>query len=154
MTDACQFPHQDTPPYPTAFWLDKPRCYFATWVISLQGLHAWNDYNRQHPQLSIEEVHCEMVPQSLSDGTGLLFNQNAGLLLIDNSNHHQLFHARTCNFAAIASNPDYQHDAPMYAFNEVGLLEYIDSLDIYRGTNDRNAEEVEAVRKFMASEKF
>lgn len=38
MTDYCQNPHQDTPPYPTAFRLDMPRQYFATWVISEVGV--------------------------------------------------------------------------------------------------------------------
>lgn len=152
MTDICQQPHQDTPPYPTAFWLDTPRQYFATWVMSLQGLNHAMEYSRSHARFSIEEKHRVLVPQSLANNTGLLFNQSPGLLLIDNSNHHKLYHARTCNFSAVAKNPDYRSDAPMYAFNEIGLLEYIDSLDIYRGDNDKDEYDAQDVKAFMAQE--
>ena len=38
LTRFCQDPHQDTPPYPTAFWLGAPRRYSATRVMSRQGL--------------------------------------------------------------------------------------------------------------------
>lgn len=152
MTDECQSPHQDTPPYPTAFWLGETRRFFATWVMSLQGLRAWGEHCRQQPQAGIASRHRELVPASLANGTGLLLNRNPGLLLIDNSNHRKLYHARTCLFDKLTADTRHEHDAPMYAFNEIGLLEYIDSLDIYRGAQDRNQEEREAVRAFMATE--
>ncbi len=154
MTDICQSPHQDTPPHPTAFWLGETRQYFATWVMSLQGLHEFMEFTRNNVNLGIEQRHKILVPQSLQNHTGLLLNHSPGLLLIDNSNHQKLYHARTCNFAAVAANPHYTSDAPMYAFNEIGLLEYMDSLDIYRGDNDRDAQDLADVKAFMASEPY
>lgn len=152
MTDICQFPHQDTPPYPTAFWLPDQRRYFATWLMSLQGVKRFHEYCRANPALGIEDLHRDLVPESLQQGIGLLVNQTPGLILIDNSNHRSLYHARTCNFAAVADHPGYKTDAPMYAFNEEGLLHYIDELDIRRGDEGRDPEDAAQVRAFMADE--
>jgi hypothetical protein len=154
MTDFCQSPHQDTPPYPTAFWLDAPRQYFATWVMSQVGVEKF--YRRAQGVAAAElmALHRELVPASLAEGWGLLLNQQPGLLLIDNSQHQALYHARTCNFSAQAAAPDFCQDNPMYAFNEVGLLNYIDMLDSRRGSEHRNSDEVEQVRQFMQCERL
>lgn len=152
MTDFCQSPHQDTPPYPTAFWLAKPRQYFATWVMSLQGVERFYHYQQAHPSLSIDEIHQRLVPESLANHTGLLLNQAPGLLLIDNSDRQSLYHARTCNFSAQVKHPNFDTDNPMYAYNEVGLLNYIDILDSRRGQSDRDAQQLESVRQFMLDE--
>lgn len=152
MTDFCQSPHQDTPPYPTAFWLASPRQFFATWIMSLQGVERFYRFQQTHSELSIDQIHQRLVPESLANQTGLLLNQHPGLLLIDNSARQSLYHARTCDFAAQAQQPDFETDSPMYAYNEVGLLNYIDMLDSRRGQNDRDAEQVEAVRQFMLNE--
>ena len=152
MTDFCQSPHQDTPPYPTAFWLPTERQFFATWVMSLQGVERFYSDRQAHAGLSIEEIHQRLVPESLANQTGLLLNQSPGLLLIDNSDRQSLYHARTCNFSAQAAQPDFNSDNPMYAFNEVGLLNYIDTLDSRRGQEDRNPVEVERVRQFLQQE--
>ena len=94
------------------------------------------------------------MPESLSDGSGLLLNHEAGLILIDNSDAQRLYHARTCQFAEVEANPDYDSDAPMYAFNEPGLLNYIDQLDSRRGQHDRCAEDLAEVKVFMAQEQW
>ena len=132
LTDLCQAPHQDTPPYPTAFWLDAPRRWSATWIMRAAGAQRYYAYAQAHPQLSTLQIHRALVPLSLAEGWGLLLNQTPGLLLIDNSNASGLYHARTCNFAALeALQPDDQElahsDSPMYAFNEVGLQHYMTS---------------------------
>ncbi|MBA6411803.1 hypothetical protein H2508_01605 [Parahaliea sp. F7430] len=152
MTDFCQSPHQDTPPYPTAFWLDAPRQYFATWVMSERGLEKFYRQGQGLAASELEALHRELVPASLAEGWGLLLNQQPGLLLIDNSHHQSLYHARTCNFAAQDAQPDFCQDEAMYAFNEVGLLNYIDMLDSRRGTQHRDSDEVERVRQFMQRE--
>lgn len=152
LTDHCQSPHQDTPPYPTAFWLPAQRQYFATWLLSLNALEDYLACHHQQPGLSVDELHRQLVPQSLNQGSGLLVNQSPGLILIDNSPHHALYHARTCNFESVANNPGYCSDAPLYAFNEPGLLHYIDSIDSQRGQADRDEVEVEQVRAFMSAE--
>ena len=79
-------------------------------------------------------------------------NQQPGLLLIDNSSRNRLFHARSGNWQAQRAEPDFDTDTPMYAFNEVGLLNYIDVMDSRRGTGDRNADECEELRRFLDSE--
>lgn len=152
MTDYCQQPHQDTPPYPTGFWLDDDRRYFSTWVLSLAGANQFFDYARSNPNLSIEELHKALVAKSLEQKTGLLANQGAGLLLIDNSAHQSLYHARTCNFDVLAQNLDYQADSPMYAYSEIGLLNYIDVLDSRRGSQDRDLGVQAEVKEFMNNE--
>ncbi len=152
LTGECQHLHQDTPPYPTAFWLDAPRRFFGTWVTSLEGLRISLDWQRRNPAADLHAMHRALVPESLAQGYGVVLNRAAGLLLIDNSEHQQLYHARTCDFAAVLAQPDYAQDAPMYAFNEVGLLHYIDSLDSRRGTHDRDEAERAEVAAFMAAE--
>ncbi len=152
LTDICQSPHQDTPPWPTAFWLDEPRQYFSTWVLSLPGVEDFFRYSQQNPQLPVEDIHKTLVPQSLNNERGLLLNQTPGLLLIDNSDACQLYHARTCNFAAVERNPAYESDTAMYAFNEVGLLNYMDMLDSRRGPEYRDSEEAQQVQAFMLEE--
>ncbi len=151
-TDLCQLPHQDTPPYPTAFWLPEQRRFSATWVMSLQGLAAFNHHQQTAPAMPIFERHQQLLAASLENGTGLLYNQQPGLLLIDNSHHRQLYHARTCNFSAMQATNAHKHDAPMYAFNEMGLMHYIDMLDERRGQNDRDDHEKADVLAFMQKE--
>lgn len=152
MRHICQQPHQDTPPYPTAFWLGAARRFFATWIISQQGLQHFAQASRR--ESDIVKLHQNLVPQSLEQGFGLLVNQKPGLILIDNSDAHQLYHARSCNFAAIAAQPNYPGDTPMYAFNEIGLLNYLDSLDIYRGKGDLDPALSQAVADFMQQERL
>lgn len=153
MTGNCQQPHQDTPPYPSAFWLAQARQYFATWLLSLTAVEAFFELNRSRPELSQEELHRILVPSSLKNKSGLLINQQPGLILIDNSQHCSLYHARTCNFQAIAAYPDFHNDTPMHAFNEIGLLHYIDTMDERRGLQDRDAADLTEVKAFMENEK-
>lgn len=150
MRHICQQPHQDTPPYPTAFWLPERRRYFATWVISQQGLNKYQQACQKTDD--IIKLHKALVDDSLDQGYGLLLNQQAGLLLIDNSEAHQLYHARTCCFNEVENNPNYESDTPMYAFNEVGLLNYLNTLDIYRGKNDLDEALTKVVKAFMQQE--
>lgn len=150
LTDFCQQPHQDTPPYPTAFWLPAPRRYFATWVMGEPGLQRVMAAQRNGRTL--DEVHRALQAQSVAQGWGLLLNQQPGLLLIDNSAHNGLFHARTGNWTAQRQQPDFDSDTPMYAFNEVGLLHYLDVMDSRRGRAHRHAAEREEVQRFMAAE--
>ena len=153
LTGECQHLHQDTPPYPTAFWLGEERRFFATWIVSVPGLHRYAQFTREHPQMTMNAVHRVLVPESLSNGTGIVCNHTPGLLLIDNSAHQGLYHARTCRFDAVAAAPDYRHDAPMYAFNEIGLLHYIDTMDERRGAADRDPDERAAVAEFLTAER-
>lgn len=165
MTGSCQPLHQDTPPFPTAFWLGEPRRYFATWVTSQQGMLRYLEYLNAAASDSslanvgegfdgeqLDEVHRVLVAESLANGTGLLLNKQSGLLLIDNSHHRQLYHARTCQFSAVSQDPHYDSDAPMYAYNEQGLQHYIDQLDSRRGTANRCAEDLQQVKDFLAAE--
>ena len=154
MTDFCQQPHQDTPPYPTAFWLDQPRAYFATWLLTSTGVQEFMRYKQHKPHISLDDLHKVLVPQSLKEGWGSLVNRQSGLILIDNSQHCALYHARTCNFLAIADEPDFYSDAAMYAFNEMGLLHYIDELDSRRGKNDRDEQQMKEITVFMQQEQL
>ena len=153
LTDNCQSPHQDTPPYPTAFWLGAPRLYFSTWLHTLAVVEEFYEYRQSNPLISVEEIHRMMVPKSLKEHSGVLVNQHPGLILIDNSEKHALYHARTCNFDRVAKNPNYNSDSPLYAFNEVGLLNYIDTIDSRRGKNDRCNKDLAEVKQFLANEK-
>ena len=157
LTDLCQAPHQDTPPYPTAFWLAAPRRWSATWIMRAAGAQRYYAYAQAHPELSTLQIHRALVPLSLTEGWGLLLNQTPGLLLIDNSNASGLYHARTCNFKALdALLPHEQElahsDSPMYAFNEVGLQHYIDQLDERRGLEHRDAADAALTLAFMQAE--
>lgn len=152
MTGTCQQPHQDTPPYPTAFWLAAARRYFATWILSITAVETFFELMRNRPELSLEEIHEILLPQSLANQSGFLVNQDPGLILIDNSQHRSLYHTRTCNFTAIAARPDYRSDTPIYAFNEIGLLNYIDTMDERRGQQDRDAANLAEVKAFMENE--
>ena len=152
LTRFCQEPHQDTPPYPTAFWLGEPRNYSATWIMSDQGLQTYLNYVRQNPDRTTGEIHRQLLPHALGDNTALLLNYQPGLLLIDNSDHRRLHHCRTSRFEAMARNPDHAVDAPMYSYNELGLLHYIDVLDSRRGNDHRDATDLTAVKQFMERE--
>ena len=154
LTGEYQHLHQDTPPYPTAFWLNAPRRFFATWVVALPGLQRFTDYTQQFPEQPLQAIHKKLVAESLANGTGVLLNQSPGLLLIDNSEQQQLYHARTCQFSAIEQHPDYSSDTPLYAFNEIGLLHYIDTLDERRGQADRCAQDLADMAAFMATERL
>lgn len=148
MTGWCQSPHQDTPPFPTAFGLEKKRRFFATWLLSLQGLIEFQRLELES-QASMEQLHRVFVPQSLENGSGILINQKPGLTIIDNSDHNKLYHARTCNFEAITGNVENEQDSFMYAFNEIGLLHYMDTLDSQRGSAWRDEEDKQAVADFI-----
>ena len=151
LTDYCQSPHQDTPPYPTAFWLPAQRQFFATWLLSDAAAEHFYQYRQQHAGMSIDDVHRQLVPESMDQGTGLLVNREPGLLIMDNSEHHRLYHARTCLFDAVAIQPEHT-DTPMYAFSEPGLLHYIDTIDCRRGSHDNDAEDWADVQAFLAAE--
>ncbi len=152
LTGEYQHLHQDTPPYPTAFWLDAPRRYFATWVVSTPGLEAFLDYTRRHPQQSLQATHQQLVPECLANGTGVLLNHTPGLLLIDNSEQQKLYHARTAITAQLQNAAADYCDTPMYAFNEIGLLHYIDTLDEHRGQEHRCNEDKSDIQIFLAQE--
>ena len=152
LTNTCQQPHQDTPPYPTAFGLEQPRRYFATWIISSNGLEAYRQLSLARPELTVEELHQILVPESLDTQMGLLVNHTPGLLLFDNSDYCSLYHAKTCKFDAISQEPEYTCDSPMYSFNEVGLINYMDIIDSRRGIHDRDLQDLEDVKVFMDEE--
>lgn len=154
LTNECQHLHQDTPPYPTAFWLSEERHYFATWIVSLPGLQRYTQFTRENPGMTMNDVHRVLVQESLTQDTGIVVNHSPGLLLIDNSEHQQLYHARTCRFDVVEQNPHYTEDAPMYAFNEIGLLNYIDSMDEQRGKNDRDVAEQKIISDFISAERI
>lgn len=149
MTDICQQPHQDTPPFPTAFWLGESRRFFATWVVSTRGLEDFLELARREPELDIEALHRRLVPSSLADGSGLLVNTDPGLVLLDNSRADGLYHARTCRFDLLPEAAARTGDTPMYAYNEVGLLHYIDVLDSRRGHRDRDPGDLAQVKAFL-----
>lgn len=149
LTESCQTPHQDTPPYPTAFWLGQERMLSATWVMTDLGAERFFEVSQANRGLSVEEVHQRVVPKTLNEKSAVLLNHTPGLLLIDNSQHHQLYHAKTCRFENRKGLLGAPTDNPMYTFNEVGLLQYIDSLDEQRGRQHRNSQEVGWVRAAM-----
>lgn len=153
LTDLCQQPHQDTPPYPTAFWLGEERLYSATWVMSNMGVAQFFDVFRRCGD--VEETHRQLVTKSIAAGHSLLLNQQPGLLLIDNSHSCSLYHARTCLFdklaVALAANESLS-DTAMYAFNEVGLLNYIDQLDSRRGAEHQDEKAKQEIMQFMQRE--
>ncbi|MCG8671210.1 MAG: hypothetical protein MI867_17525 [Pseudomonadales bacterium] len=151
LTEPCQSPHQDTPPYPTAFWLGEERKLSATWVMTDLAVEAFTEAQRSRNYASIEEIHKALVPKSLEQQSSILLNYRPGLLLIDNSEHHQLYHAKTCRFNNKEFLQDLNHDTPMYTFNEVGLLNYMDSLDEQRGFAHRDQQEAKWVREFNSS---
>lgn len=152
LNERCQSPHQDTPPYPTAFWLGDERKLSATWVLTDLAVEQFFDERKASPQKSIETIHRTIVPKTIEDQSSLLLNYQPGLLLIDNSNHHQLYHAKTCRFENRELTPTLQHDNPMYSFNEVGLLNYMDNLDEKRGQQNKDEEEKDWVREFLRIE--
>jgi hypothetical protein len=154
LTDWYQSPHQDTPPYPTAFWLGAPRRYFATWVLSGPAAHSFYAEREARPHATLEQLHRELVPQTLARRSAVLLNREPGLLLIDNSQACQLSHARTAQWDAIEQAPDFDRDVPMYAFNEVGLLNYLRTLDERRGVADIDPDEIAQVHRFLARERL
>jgi len=151
MTDHWQHPHQDTPPHPTAFWLGGPRHFFATWVVSQQGLEAWQHQLASQREGGLAEAHRHCVPASVADGTGWLINRQPGLVLLDNSEACRLYHART-RVAEPPAESEQAEDEPMYAYNETGLLHYIDQLDSRRGTEHRCPRDRAEVEAFLAAE--
>lgn len=149
LSEPCQAPHQDTPPHPTAFWLDEPRRYSATWVLTQSGLEYFQRYQKDNVSLTLEQIHRHCVPYTIEQKSAQLLNHKPGLTLLDNSNIQQLYHAKTRQFSAVDTNPAFTHDAPLYSYNEIGLLHYIDSLDSRRGTDDRNQQEIAEVRYYL-----
>lgn len=152
LTDYCQVPHQDIPPFPSAFWLGQPRRFSATWVLSNTGVQAFMQLQATEPALTIDELHRRLVPTTLLNHTGLLLNHSPGLALYDNSDEQQLYHARTCNFDAVANTPAHDRDTPMYAYNEPGLLNCIDTLDSRRGNDHRCSQDLAEVQSFLQKE--
>ena len=154
LTSLCQSPHQDTPPYPSAFWLNENRQYSATWLMSEVMCQAFYNYRTQNPILSVDEIHQHLVEESLSSNKAILINRQAGLCLVDNSQARQLYHART----SLIELPDRQgkerYDAPMFAFNEIGLMQYIDTIDEQRGQSHRCDKEKQSVLNFMKNERL
>ncbi len=152
LTGTGQLLHQDTPPYPTAFWLGAERRFFATWVTSRQGPRHEHAARRGAPHATVDDLHRTLVPASLRDGWGVLVNHQPGLLLIDNSDASGLYHGRTCLPAAMEGARAKEPDEPSLAFNEVGLLQYIDTLDERRGTGHRCAVDRAEVVAFLRAE--
>lgn len=152
LTSYCQSPHQDTPPYPSAFWLDKKRQYSATWLMGESMCQQFYDFQAQNPSLSIDEIHAKLVNDSLHSKQAILVNQQAGLCLIDNSEAKKLYHARTALVDHLDRYCKLRRDIPMYAFNEVGLMQYIDTIDERRGANNRCETQKQAVLNFMQRE--
>ncbi|OUS24747.1 hypothetical protein A9Q99_23420 [Gammaproteobacteria bacterium 45_16_T64] len=152
LTGHCQHPHQDTPPLPSAFWLGDTRRFYSTWIISKYGLQQYLDLSQSEPSLSELELHKRVVTDSINNHSGLLLNREPGLLLIDNSNHRSLYHSRTCNFATINEHNSPKRDTPMYAYNETGLLHYIDILDSRRGSDHRCDTDRQEVIDFLNSD--
>lgn len=152
LTGFCQSLHQDTPPYPTAFWLGAERRFFATWVTSRQGPRRLDAAQRAARAATVDALHEALVPASLNEGWGALVNHRPGLLLLDNSEACGLYHARTCLPGAGAAARALEPDAPSFAFNEVGLLEYIDTLDERRGAEHRCADDRAEVLAFLRHE--
>jgi hypothetical protein len=152
LTGWCQHLHQDTPPYPTAFWLGAERRHFATWVVSCVGLRHLEDARRADPSASLEQLHGGLVPASQRDGWGTLVNHQAGLVLLDNSDACALYHARTSRPGVERAAASAEPDAPSYAFNEVGLLQHIDSLDERRGPAHRCPTDRAEVVAFLRGE--
>ncbi len=144
MTSWFQEPHQDTPPYPTAFGLEQERRFFATWLLGQEYLYRFFELKQQG--MALEQIHRQLVPESISNQAGLLINTQPGLSIIDNSDYHPLYHARTCQIEAVKQQPDFDSDAKMYAFNEVGLLYYIDQMDSERGQAFRDEEDKKRVQ--------
>lgn len=148
-----QSPHQDTPPYPTAFWLGGKRRFAATWVMSLQGRNAFAALQADAPTRSLATIHRALIPTLLNQKQSLLLNTRAGLTLLDNSKHNNLYHARTCQFDAVAAQPNACQDTPTYAFNEIGLLHYIEQLDSRRGEHDRDSDDLAIMQAFLQNER-
>lgn len=155
LTDHCQHPHQDIPPYPSGFWLDSPRQFSATWIMSDIAVQQFNDFSQKNNSMPTEKLHRHFIAQNLENKQGVLRNQEPGLLLLDNSHRQSLYHARTCIFDAW-ENQDSRSitDSPMYAYNEPGLLQHIDSLDSRRGVEFRDPSEQESIRRFITKERL
>ena len=152
LTGWCQQPHQDTPPLPTAFWLGSARRFFATWVVSRSGVARFQEAAHKRPGASVEQQHAELVPASQQAGWGTLINHEPGLVLLDNSDACALYHARTARPDAAAGHGALSPDAPSLAFNELGLLQHIDSLDERRGPEQRCARDRAEVVTFLRAE--
>ncbi|NRA40818.1 MAG: hypothetical protein HRU21_00780 [Pseudomonadales bacterium] len=151
LTGRCQSPHQDTPPYPTAFWLDGLRQYSATWVMS-QSMQQHYQQLQSATQASDNALHQRLVQQSLAQGQAILVNHTPGLLLIDNSSAQNLYHARTTKLDHLDNFCKLRHDSPLYAFNEIGLMHYIDQLDERRGQQHRDSTLSAEILTFMRRE--
>lgn len=151
MTAHCQDLHQDTPPYPTAFGLKAPRQFYATWLTNEAQMQEFYQ-QKASSQETLEQLHQRLVPTSLENQSGFLINQKPGLTIIDNSQANKLYHARTANFKAIEQAGNFSQDSKMYAFNEVGLLQHLRQLDIYRGNEHINLEEIERVKQLVQQE--
>ena len=103
------------------------------------------------PDLPVNRTNHTLAQRAPNEHS---YSQNPypGLLLIDNSQGCALYHARTCRFDAVEATGGELRDAPMYAFNEVGLLEHLRSLDEQRGGTDLSDEDLAQVKQFLLDE--
>lgn len=67
--------------------------------------------SRQNPGLDSTQIHKQLLPKALANGSALLLNHKPELLLIDNSEYQQRYHCRTSNFKAMQENPGHAEDA-------------------------------------------
>ena len=151
LTGRCQSPHQDTPPYPTAFWLAGLRQYSATWVMS-ESMQQYYQKLKSATKTNDITLHQQLVQQSITQGQAILVNHTPGLLLIDNSSAQNLYHARTTKLDRLDSFCKLRHDSPMFAFNEIGLMHYIDQLDEQRGQQHRDSKLSKEILDFIRQE--
>ena len=92
------------------------------------------------------------MQQSITQGQAILVNHTPGLLLIDNSSAQNLYHARTTKLDHLDSFCKLRHDSPLFAFNEIGLMHFIDQLDEQRGQQHRDSKLSKEILDFMRQE--
>lgn len=151
LTGLCQRLHQDTPPYPTAFWLGAKRYASATWVVCASAADEFNRATAHLPDAELPRAHTHWVPRLVAEGRATLVNREPGLLLLDNSDAQRLFHCRTNVVDGLRPARPVTQDAPLHAFNEMGLLQRM-QLDERRGEAHFCEEERRAIAEFVARE--
>lgn len=153
LTGLCQRLHQDTPPFPTAFWLDGPRRASATWVATARAAAEFSEAARHVPDHELPALHARWVPKLIGEGRATLVNRTPGLLLLDNSDATRLYHARTNVVDGEHQAQPAPTDATLYAFNEPGLLQRM-QLDERRGTEHFCEAERGRIAAFVARERL
>lgn len=151
LTGLCQRLHQDTPPYPTAFWLGAARRASATWVACASAAAEFNRATAHLGDADLPAAHAQWVPRLVTEGRATLVNRAAGLVLLDNSEAQRLFHCRTNVVDGERPAPPATAEAPLHAFNEMGLLQHM-QLDERRGTAHFCEEERRRIAEFVAQE--